>query len=98
MTTSPEPGAYYNIGGKKSLKVGEILKDLINLSTTKTIKFKTDKERLRPIDADLQIPNVTKFIKKTGWSPSISYENTLEDLLNYWRKRVEKEGNTFLER
>ena len=98
VTTSPEPGAYYNIGGKKSLKVGEILKDLINLSTTKTIKFKTDKERLRPIDADLQIPNVTKFIKKTGWSPSISYENTLEDLLNYWRKRVEKEGNTFLER
>ena len=98
VTTSPEPGAYYNIGGKKSLKVGEILKDLINLSTTKTIKFKTDKERLRPIDADLQIPNVNKFVKKTGWSPSISYENTLEDLLNYWRKRVEKEGNTFLER
>ena len=32
LTTSPEPGAYYNIGGKKSLKVGEILKDLISLS------------------------------------------------------------------
>ncbi len=98
LTTSPQPGAYYNIGGKKSLKVGEILKDLISLSTNKTIEFEIDKERLRPIDADLQIPNITKFVQKTGWSPSISYENTLEDLLNYWRERIEKEGNTFLER
>tara|TARA_Y100000589_G_scaffold329934_1_gene378037 strand:- start:154 stop:1161 length:1008 start_codon:yes stop_codon:yes gene_type:complete len=98
VTTSPKPGAYYNIGGKKSLKVGEILKDLINLSTNDSIEFEVDKERLRPIDADLQIPNINKFVQKTGWEPSISYEETLQDLLDYWRIRIEREGNTFLER
>ena len=98
LTSSPEPGAYYNIGGKRSLKVGDILDDFISLSTNKNIKYKVDKDRLRPIDADLQIPNINKFVKKTAWSPKINYEETLEDLLNYWRERIKKEGNTFLNR
>ena len=98
LNSSPDPGAYYNIGGKKSLKVGKILDDLISMSTKNNIEFETDKERLRPIDADLQIPNVSKFVNKTGWEPVINYENTLEDLLNYWRDRINKEGNTFLNR
>ena len=96
LTTSPEPGSYYNIGGKKSLKVGQILQDLINLSTKKNIEYEIDPERLRPIDADLQIPNISKFSKKTNWEPEISYLKTLEDLLNYWRAKVKTEGNTFL--
>ena len=98
LNIDPKPGAYYNIGGKKSLKVGQILKDLINLSTHKSIKYQIDKERLRPIDADLQIPDTSKFIKKTGWKPVITYEKTLEDLLNYWRKRIVSEGDIFLQR
>ena len=92
LTSSPEPGSYYNIGGNKSLKVGDILKDLISLSTKKNIEFKVDKDRLRPIDADLQIPNIQKFVKKTGWEPIINYEKTLKDLLNYWREKDRKRG------
>ena len=98
LNTSPEPGAYYNIGGNTSLKVGKILEDLINLSSNKNIEYIVDKDRLRPIDADLQIPNISKFVKKTNWSPQISYQKTLEDLLNYWRSRIKREGNTFLQR
>ena len=98
LNIDPEPGAYYNIGGRKSLKVGQILQDLISLSTNKSIKYQIDKERLRPIDADLQIPDTSKFTKKTNWHPEISYEKTLEDLLNYWRKKIIDEGNIFLQR
>ena len=98
LNTSPEPGQFYNIGGNKSLKVKEILEDLLNLSTNKNIEYKVDPKRLRPIDADLQIPNTSKFNKKTNWVPEISYKKTLEDLLNYWRKRVKNEGNIFLQR
>ena len=92
LNTSPVPGSYYNIGGNKSLEVGQILNDLINLSTTKGIEYTVDQERIRPIDADLQIPNISKFVKKTGWKPEIQYEKTLEDLLNYWRAKVKKTG------
>lgn len=98
LNSSPTPGSYYNIGGKKSLKVGQILKDLINLSNTKGIEYVVDPERIRPIDADLQIPNISKFVQKTNWAPEINYERTLLDLLDYWRAKIKKQGNTFLER
>ena len=55
------------------------------------------KDRLRPIDADLQIPDTTKFKNHTGWSPEIKFEQTMSDLLDYWRKKVNS-GNIFLTR
>ena len=80
------------------MKVEEILKDLINLSTCKNIEYRVDKNRLRPIDADLQIPNTSKFTNLTGWVPEIPYEKTINDLLNYWREKVRTYGNSFLKR
>jgi GDP-mannose 4,6-dehydratase len=89
VTHNPIPGEYYNIGGTFSCKVGEMLDYLISLSPFKDkIKIKVDPNRLRPIDADLQIPDTNKFEKHTGWKPEISFEKTLKDLLQYWRNKV----------
>ena len=63
-----------------------MLKYLLSLAKNKKIKIEIDKERLRPIDADLQIPDTTKFRKHTGWKPKISFQKTMRDLLNYWRE------------
>ena len=99
VTINPIPGEFYNIGGAYTTSIKEILNHLINLSTIKNkIKVQVDKERLRPIDADLQVPNTTKFSTHTGWQPKKSFEETMSDLLNYWRKRVKEEGNKFLQR
>jgi GDPmannose 4,6-dehydratase len=57
-----------------------------------------DPDRLRPIDADLQVPNTAKFHAHTGWKPEIPHEKTLRDLLDYWRTRVATEGDRFLTR
>jgi GDPmannose 4,6-dehydratase len=62
------------------------------------ISIEVDPERLRPIDADLQVPNTKKFFTHTGWKPEISFEATMADLLDYWRKRVVNEGSVFLQR
>jgi GDP-mannose 4,6-dehydratase len=88
LTKNPKPGATYNIGGNFSCTVGDMLKYLLSLSKIKNIKIVTDKSRLRPIDADLQVPNTTKFSNATGWKPKINFEKTMLDLLNYWRQRV----------
>lgn len=98
VTKDPIPGAYYNIGGSYSCEVGDTLNVLLSLSPMgEHIKVKIDPERLRPIDADLQIPDCRKFKAHTGWEPEISFEKTMEDLLNYWRERV-KGGQNFLTR
>lgn len=77
----------YNIGGSHSCTVGEMLKHLLSLSPMK-FTIKQDMERMRPIDADLQIPNCAKFKAATGWEPEIPFETTMHDLLQYWRSKV----------
>ena len=60
------------------------------------VEIKIDKKRLRPIDADLQIPDTNKFKKHTGWEPKISFEETMKDLLDYWRVKVNTNPNQLL--
>ena len=97
LTVKPKSGEYYNIGGSFSCEVGDMLNYLISLSKVKKIKIKVSKDRLRPIDADLQIPDCRKFAKHTGWKPKIRFEDTMRDLLNYWRIQI-KSGKQFLNR
>lgn len=98
VTVNPIAGEYYNIGGAYTCKVGEMLNFLLSLSPMKDqIKIEVDPERLRPIDADLQIPDTSKFTKHTGWKPEIPFEKTMTDLLNYWRERIAR-GEKFLQR
>ena len=99
LTINPIAGEYYNIGGSYSCKIGDLLSDLINLSTIKDkIIIQEDSKRIRPIDADLQIPDISKFSNHTGWKPEIPYKETILDLLNYWREKVRKNNGGFLTR
>lgn len=93
VTVHPQKGAYYNIGGAYTCTVREMLDKLLSLSTVRKIKVETDPQRLRPIDADLQIPDTTKFKNHTGWKPEIPFDNTMEDLLNYWREKIQNNGS-----
>lgn len=98
VTVNPIAGEYYNIGGTYTCKVGEMLDYLISQSKMKDqIKIEIDPERLRPIDADLQIPDTSKFERHSGWKPEIPFEKTMTDLLDYWRERVAR-GEKFLQR
>jgi len=97
VTVNPIAGEYYNIGGERVLEIGEVLDFLISISSLKdSISVEVEQSRLRPIDADLQVPNVDKFKKHTGWTPEISFEQTMTDLLDYWRRRIADEGQIFL--
>lgn len=97
VTVNPIPAAYYNIGGTYTCTIADMLKTLVSMSTVKNIRVETDPERLRPIDADLQVPNTAKFEAVTGWKAEISFEKTMTDLLQYWRDRVQS-GQAFLTR
>jgi GDPmannose 4,6-dehydratase len=98
VTVNPIPGEYYNIGGTFTCTVGDMLKHLISISSIKdSIKITTEEARIRPLDADLQTPDSSKFKKHTGWVPQIPFEKTMQDLLDYWRNNVQK-GKRFLTR
>jgi len=88
VTINPISGEYYNIGGQYTCSIRDMLDYLISLSTRKDIKIEVDPDRLRPIDADLQVPDTSKFENHTGWVPKIKFEKTMKDLLDYWRNKV----------
>ena len=91
-------GSVFNIGGKFTTSVRSILEKLISLSINKNILHQVDPLRIRPIDADLQIPDTSAFKKYIKWDPEYSFDQTMMDLLNYWRKLVDKNGNVYLQR
>lgn len=94
VTINPKSGESYNIGGNHTCKVGEVLDFLLSKTKLKDkIEIIIDQDRLRPIDADLQVPDITKFKNHTGWYPEIPFEKTMEDLLEYWRNMVKKNRN-----
>ena len=97
VTANPIPGEYYNIGGSFSCTVREMLNYLISISKREDIEVEIEKSRIRPLDADLQVPDTTKFKQHTGWEPLIPFEKTMQDLLDYWRDKV-KTGKVFLTR
>jgi len=80
-------GEVYNIGGSTVITVGEFLQ-LLKKKARVPIPSRPDKNLLRPIDVTLQIPNMTKFTKETGWKPKYSFEDSVEFLLEYCRKKV----------
>jgi len=99
VTQSPTAGEYYNIGGTYTVEIGEVLGHLVGLSADQErISVEVDPARLRPIDADLQVPNTEKFFQHTGWKPEIPFEKTMQDLLDYWRQKVVSSGDRFLSR
>jgi GDPmannose 4,6-dehydratase len=97
VTVNPQGGQCYNIGGTFTCTVRAMLDKLLEYSTVRDIKVVTDPDRLRPIDADLQVPDTSKFVKHTGWAPEYTFDQTMLDLLNYWRSRI-KGGRKFLSR
>src|SRR3984885_4671318 len=97
LTINPQLGESYNIGGTYTCTVGEVLDSLLAKSTRRDIAIEVDPDRLRPIDADLQVPDTRKFTAHTGWAPEYQYDQTMTDLLTYWRERVAR-GTRFLAR
>ncbi len=88
LMVNPKPGAVYNIGGTNTCTVADILHELFRAAGWEGCAIEVDPERLRPVDADLQIPDCSRFKAATGWEPVIPFRQTMHDLLNYWREKV----------
>lgn len=83
-------GEVYNIGGERTMTVGEML-ELLKAMACCPIKHQVLEALLRPSDVTLQIPDTSKFREATGWAPEIPLEKTLLDLLNYHRNNLRRE-------
>jgi GDP-4-dehydro-6-deoxy-D-mannose reductase len=83
------PGEVYNIASGKGIKIQELLDRLIALTGVE-VEVRQDPDRMRPSDVEILLGDCSKFHADTGWVPEIPFEQTLEDIVEYWRRRVER--------
>lgn len=80
------PGEAYNLGSGVAHRMSDILDFLIKKSQVK-IKIERDKNLMRPSDMPILCADYSKFNKATGWKPKYKIEDTLKDILEYWRNK-----------
>ncbi len=84
-----EPGEVYNLCSGRAVTLGWVLDTLLARSTVKP-RIEVDPDRLRPSDVPVLQGDHSKFTKATGWTPTIPLEQTLADLLDFWRAKLKK--------
>lgn len=80
-------GETYILASGKETKMSEVLNILIGLSTKSDIKVVQDPNLMRPSDTP-RMRGDTSSADAIGWKAEISLEQSLNDLLEYWRERV----------
>ncbi len=81
-----EPGEVYNICRGQGWTIQQVLDTLLGMTKVK-IEVRADPARLRPSDVPVLVGDNTRFVKATGWQPAIPFEQTLRDMLEFWRAR-----------
>lgn len=87
LMTSGRAGEVYNVCSGTDRSVREVTDILVNLSTA-DITLETDPALVRPVDLRVLRGDNTKISGCTDWSPTIPIEQTLEDLLEFWRSNL----------
>jgi GDP-4-dehydro-6-deoxy-D-mannose reductase len=85
--TKARPGEVYNIASGKGIRIREMLDLVLSFSRAK-VRTEVDPTRLRPSDVEILIGDSSKFRADTGWEPQIPFEQTVRDLLDYWRQKL----------
>jgi len=80
-------GEPYNICSGRGWRMREVLDTIVSYSNVK-IKVKQNPKLLRPSDVPILIGSNRKFREATGWTPKIRFEETLLDMLNWWRETL----------
>lgn len=76
-----------NIASGHSRTIREVLDLLLSLSDAK-IDVELDPQRMRPSDIPVAAGSSERLKETTGWQPTLSLEQTLRELLDYWREQV----------
>jgi GDP-4-dehydro-6-deoxy-D-mannose reductase len=79
-------GSIYNVASGVGRSIRSLLDGLIARARVE-VTVETDPARMRPHDVPDVVGDATKLTKATGWTPQISFDQTLDDLLEYWRRQ-----------
>jgi GDP-4-dehydro-6-deoxy-D-mannose reductase len=82
-----DPGWTYNAASGTSTSIQQVIDGFLKLAS-RSIEVRHAAERVRPIDVPVLVGDASRLRALTGWTPTISFQQSLEDTLDDWRRRV----------
>jgi GDP-4-dehydro-6-deoxy-D-mannose reductase len=90
MMMSAKPGVPYNVCSGAAVPIRTLV-ELMRSKARVPIAIEQDPSRFRPNDTPLVLGDHSRLTRDTGWSPHIPLEQTVEDLLHYWRQALTRQ-------
>jgi GDP-4-dehydro-6-deoxy-D-mannose reductase len=87
MMKAATPGQPYNVCSGRALSIGALVETFVARARTR-VEISQDPTRFRPNDVPLLVGDHRRLTSDTGWQPQIPFEQTVDDLLSYWRDRI----------
>ena len=82
-----KPRRAYNVCSGRAVAIREVL-DMLVARARVSIQVRVDPARFRPNDVPLLLGDPSRLRDELGWTPAIPLEQTLNDILQYWRQEV----------
>ena len=86
LSQKGQAGEVYNVSSENIYQIREVIA-AIEEAMNVHFDVRVDKKLLRPTDEKIIVGNIDKLKRDTGWKQSIPLRQTVEDMLEYWRKR-----------
>ena len=88
LATHGRAGEIYNVGSGVGTGLSAALDFLRGLAAV-PVEVRVDPARHRPVDLPRLVADPSKLRAAAGWTPEIPIEQTLEDMLKYWREHLD---------
>lgn len=82
-----QAGEIYNVGSGYAVCIQDILQIVLDKSEV-NIRVEADEKKLRPNDVPIIKADIHKLQEAVGWKHEIRLEQTIEEMLDYWRKQM----------
>jgi GDP-4-dehydro-6-deoxy-D-mannose reductase len=82
-----DPGRTYNAASGKAMSIREVI-DEFRARAVCPVEVRQVAERVRPIDVPLLVGDASRLRALTGWEPTIPLRQSIEDVLDDWRRRI----------
>ena len=86
LVAGGEPGQIYNVCSGEDVLIGDLAQRLISLSGV-DLELRPQSVELRPVDVPVLRGDASRLRSATGWTPEIPLDETLRDVLAYWREQ-----------
>jgi GDP-4-dehydro-6-deoxy-D-mannose reductase len=85
LARNGRPGEIYNLGSGQGTRIANALEHLRSLAAG-PVPVRVEAGRVRSVDQPLLVADPSKLVAATGWQPRYTIEQTLADMLDFYRK------------